>query len=1207
MRKTICIILCLWVIILSAEAQITGPAGPHCGSDEIWADMVRRDSSLFARRYSIDSAISVLSNSTHHASGQRGLTTPPATVIPTVIYDVYDNGGAYLSMTQIQSQMDKLNLDFAPYGFIFCYAQRNVLDTSFFAPQGGDSAGVFRYFSALSQDSMYTNDAQLKSLCTLPAANYLRIFIVHTITPADVLAYTILTPGSGAADGIVIRADVFGSNDLCPSCTLYPRYNEGATLTHEVGHYLSLYHTFQGGCDTGTTFQACQLNGDWVCDTPPTTGSFGCPGTAPFSCDGVHRELINNYMDYTDDPCKNAFTAGQNSRMNQSLTAYHPHLVSTQNLINTGVTCVDLTSHFADFDCDNFNGCVGRAMTFAPVTQPGVAYTWTFGDGATGTGDIASHTYAAVGQYQVTLTAVDTTQGINVAHTMPVFITQCAPILCPTNKLDFEFGYMDFSSGTPLPVSHPSACSNPPFGDFFGVYYRADDAGHPLFHLGGRNCNAGYRPCLLVDSAFNIVDSLALQSTPGSNVLVPVPGKSNTYCHVASWSLDSAEVVNSINKLYYTIVDAHTGHVFIPPAKKLVPVAIPATTTHSIFYQMTAIPGCDGTRIWIVVNYFNSHYSVFQLDSTETLTLHQSYTTPDSSLSPAQIVSAPNGRKIAVPWSQYGVNLGMYVLDFDKATGNITGFNNLYTISPPYIDDVLEDRPCFSPDSRFLYESGICCQQASGNIVNYYQYDLCSPDPMGSKRTIFSYPVDDAYHYPIQWSYIGPDEKLYVGHITVPGNDPSAYRLSVINNPNTLENGTNSTGFNQNGPYIVPANCPYPFAVGLVGFSGISDQNDALSCDWQSSVPRIFSYCPTSCLSYQFHGDECFASHWHFGDPGSGASDSSALAEPVHVFSHSGRYVVRMTAGTYTFTDTVNVSNPAVQIAATTIDPCPTPHSNYSIAAAQPGILYNWTITHGTPSYASGRTDVDVQWNTADTTGTIIVVAIDTMLGCTDTARLTVHYRLSDSTSVNYTNGTVCAGSVYHFHNQSLTAAGTYSDTTVVPGGCKIITLLTLKASHPVASWSCDTVAHSGGPVLLTGGIPAGGVYSGVGVYGGAFYPDSAVGSSTITYTYTDSSGCSASTSCTYIVTGLSDLDMDERITLYPNPASGQLIARYDMALPAPVQIQMYDMTGRLISAPMVEQADRSVFDISSLTEGIYFIKFSYGGREIRKRFVKIN
>lgn len=133
--------------------------------------------------------------------------------------------------------------------------------------------------------------------------------------PADLNVYT--TSGGGflgwayypsivgrtqyaVLDGVVVH---FGS---LPGGSL-PRYNLGQTVTHEVGHYLGLAHTFEKGCIGW---------GDYVDDTPfmsePTSR---CPVGKDTCTRGSGVDPIHNYMDYSDDACFREFTQGQTERM----------------------------------------------------------------------------------------------------------------------------------------------------------------------------------------------------------------------------------------------------------------------------------------------------------------------------------------------------------------------------------------------------------------------------------------------------------------------------------------------------------------------------------------------------------------------------------------------------------------------------------------------------------------------------------------------------------------------------------------------------------------------------------------------------------------------------------------------------------------------------------------------------------------------------
>ncbi len=251
----------------------------------------------------------------------------PATllVIPVVVHVIMDDTCVQGAFTDemVASQIEILNEDFLALAGT---PGANGSDTQIqfelatVDPQDNATNGITR-----DCNTTWFNDTgdYWETLAWDP----LRYLNLYTNTASGARGYVPFLPAAGNAqigsnlDRVVVNHLVFGRDGA------FPPHDQGRTATHEVGHFLGLFHPYFGGCGSPDP-PDCNTTGDTICDTPPDETSHDkCPKGAT-SCGGFPVP-IENYMELTDDLCMEGFTFEQSLRMRCTLRHYRTELAST--------------------------------------------------------------------------------------------------------------------------------------------------------------------------------------------------------------------------------------------------------------------------------------------------------------------------------------------------------------------------------------------------------------------------------------------------------------------------------------------------------------------------------------------------------------------------------------------------------------------------------------------------------------------------------------------------------------------------------------------------------------------------------------------------------------------------------------------------------------------------------------------------------------
>ncbi len=127
----------------------------------------------------------------------------------------------------------------------------------------------------------------------------------------DILGYSPLGGSPEYGDTVVMNTFCYGTGTGCLGYEPDSPFNLGRTVTHELGHFFNLDHTF-ASLECATGIEDCNTEGDGVCDTPELSfETYQCAPNGSVNACGTLKALTMNYMDYADDACMYMFTAGQ--------------------------------------------------------------------------------------------------------------------------------------------------------------------------------------------------------------------------------------------------------------------------------------------------------------------------------------------------------------------------------------------------------------------------------------------------------------------------------------------------------------------------------------------------------------------------------------------------------------------------------------------------------------------------------------------------------------------------------------------------------------------------------------------------------------------------------------------------------------------------------------------------------------------------------
>lgn len=334
----------------------------------------------------------------------RGVAQPGD--LPVVVHVMTSSGGNATTDKMIEIGIDRLNDAFANQGLYntsdgvntgihFTLAQQD--------PDGNYTSGINRVTTQLSDLDVPSEEAAMKALSFWDATKYINLWIVDDLHDDEGQAQNPLGFSRGpevhgnAVDGITVLASTFSGNP-----------DQLKTLVHEMGHYLGLEHTFEGGCENGD----CLADGDRVCDTPPDNSVDGYDGSNPpnscstdaddqsgnnpFRLTGDVPDLYNNYMDYTGLHWQNSFTPGQSLRMGAFLDQGRTSLKTSSGAVSLCTNPIE-----PSIVISSKSVMEGETVTFTSTSTDATSWDWKVDGVSFASTPNATYTFNTEGLHEI--------------------------------------------------------------------------------------------------------------------------------------------------------------------------------------------------------------------------------------------------------------------------------------------------------------------------------------------------------------------------------------------------------------------------------------------------------------------------------------------------------------------------------------------------------------------------------------------------------------------------------------------------------------------------------------------------------------------------------------------------------------------------------------------------------------------------------------